>query len=348
MEDHQVYFKIARVGGASVLPHIQRLYTDHILKEGLRRYGVTQEDVRFLGGFDSYVYEYTKNNASFILKISHSTRRSESEIHGEMDWLHYLGKNGVSVAKSIPSDQGHLVEVIGERASYFTAVAYEKAPGQLPTKVMWNESFFEEWGRITGKLHALSKSYQASNPAWKRKEWYEEEHVNLQRFIPSDQKAVIAKSNDLLDRLKNLPKDKDMYGMIHGDLHLHNFHAHAGAITLFDFDDSAYHYFVYDIAVVLFYAFFRPLQQAEDKQLFIREFFASFLKGYRQENDFPTEWLAYLPDFLKLRHLILYVVFLQTLEGQEMEAEDRVTMDRLRRVIEEEWPIIDVDFRKMK
>ncbi|WP_312113715.1 hypothetical protein [Brevibacillus reuszeri] len=55
-----------------------------------------------------------------------------------------------------------------------------------------------------------------------------------------------------------------------------------------------------------------------------------------------------MPDFLKLRHLILYVVFLQTLEGQEMDAEDRETMDRLRRVIEEEWPIIDVDFRKMK
>lgn len=331
-----------------MLPHIQRLYTDNIFTELIKRYGVTNEDVRFLGGFDSYVYEFTKNNAPFILKISHSTRRTANEIHGEMDWLHYLGKHGVPVAKSIPSDEGNLVEVIGENASYFTAVAYEKAPGQLPTKAMWSEPFFEEWGRITGKLHSLSKSYQAMNPVWKRKEWFEEEHVNLQRYIPADQKVVIAKSNDLLDRLKCLPRDKDRYGMTHGDLHFHNFHVHAGTITLFDFDDSAYNYFVYDIAVVLFYAFFRPLQEAADKQLFIREFFTSFLKGYRQENDFPIEWLSYLPDFLKLRHLILYVVFLQSVEGQAIEAEDKETMNRLRRVIEEEWPIIDVDFMEIQ
>ncbi|MGG1660635.1 phosphotransferase enzyme family protein [Brevibacillus sp. NRS-1366] len=323
-----------------MLPAIEQ----SILSEIRNRYGIFQENISPLGGFDSYVYEFTKNGTPFILKISHSQRRTESELQGEIDWLQYVANHGVSVARAIPSELGNQVEVIGHADSYFTAVAFEKAPGHLPTKENWDPQLFEKWGRITGKLHSLSKSYQPHQAVWKRKKWDDEEHLNIQRYIPAEQEIVIKKSNELLSRLKSIPETNENYGIIHGDLHFLNFHIHDGDLILFDFDDSAYNYFLYDVAVILFYAYWRPLQETDDRRFFIKDFLTWFLKGYRQENEFPSEWFAYLPDFLKLRHLVQYVVFLQSVEGKPLTGEDEETLEHLNRVIEKDWPIIDVDF----
>ena len=39
-----------------------------------------------------------------IFFVSHSFRRSESLVLGEVDWINYLAEGGVSVAKAIPSN----------------------------------------------------------------------------------------------------------------------------------------------------------------------------------------------------------------------------------------------------
>lgn len=325
---------------------IQEQYNENILLEVLKRYDVDKDKVSFIGGFDSYVYEFSKNGNDYILKITHSIRRSANYILGEIEWLNFMAEKGLAVARAIPSTFGNFVETFGDNDSYFISILYEKAPGHLPTDADWNTSLFEEWGRITGKLHALTNTFKSNNPAWKRNEWFEEEHVNIEKYIPADQSIVIQKSKELLERLKKITPGTENYGLIHGDLHFLNFTIKDGRITLFDFDDIAYNYFANDIAVILFYTYWRPLRQSDNKKSFINEFLSSFIKGYNQENHFREEWFYQLQDFLRLRHLVQYIVFLQSVDMTSLNEDEIGYMYHMANVIEQDYLIVDFDFEQ--
>ena len=103
---------------------IKELYNDSILTEAISRYGVSHEAVKLLDGFESFIYEFSKADQEYILRISHSLRRSADMINGEIEWVNYLADNQVSVARAIPSKSGKLVEVIYLDDSHFSAVAF--------------------------------------------------------------------------------------------------------------------------------------------------------------------------------------------------------------------------------
>jgi Ser/Thr protein kinase RdoA (MazF antagonist) len=82
---------------------IRTLFNDQVFTNAASKYGVTLENISYVGGFQNYVFEYYKHGSPFILRIAHSSHRSVDLTKGEIDWLHYLYDNGVSVSKAIPS-----------------------------------------------------------------------------------------------------------------------------------------------------------------------------------------------------------------------------------------------------
>ncbi|WP_322448275.1 phosphotransferase enzyme family protein [Robertmurraya mangrovi] len=330
-----------------MLKEIEMLFNEDILRGFCDRYEVSIQDINMLGGFDSFVYEYERDGQDFILKITHSLRRTSNYIYGEVEWLNYMGDNGVRVSRAIPSKQGNLIEMIGDEVSYFMAICYEKAVGELPNESHWNKDLFEEWGRITGQLHRLTKNYQLNDATYKRNEWHEEEHLQIEKYIPMEQDIVLEKSKALINRIKELPKTVVSYGVIHGDIHHLNFYVDSNNhINLFDFDDIAYNYFINDIAVILFYAYWRPLKEHEDDQEFVDSFLKSFLTGYLSENELDLDWLKQLPDFLRLRHLTQYIVLLQSVDLDQLEEGEKDFLNHLKVVIEKDYPIVDFPFEQ--
>ena len=55
----------------------------------------------------------------------------------------------------------------------------------------WNGELFEALGSYTGRMHQITKRYQVKDPLYKRQEWYEEEQLKLDQYIPSDQTVVL-------------------------------------------------------------------------------------------------------------------------------------------------------------
>jgi amicoumacin kinase len=86
-----------------MLPQILALYNDKILAWFLERYDIDRETVRFLGDFDSFVYEFTREDKNYILKITHSIRRTSEYLLGEINWLNYLVDQDVSAARAVTS-----------------------------------------------------------------------------------------------------------------------------------------------------------------------------------------------------------------------------------------------------
>jgi len=285
-------------------------YNDDILRDAIRRYGIAPHQIKLLDSFESFIYEFEREGADYILRIGHSFRKSEALIQGEVDWINHLAHGGVSVARAIPSLSGQLVEVIDDRqGGQFLVTAFVKAKGQKPWEAGWTSARYENYGRLLGQMHALAVDYQPI-PAWRRPEWDEASLQFIEDYLPASEVIAHQQYRSVFEHIHSLPKDKTSYGLIHQDAHQNNFFMDAdGTLTLFDFDDCAYSWFVNDIAIVLFYI----SMDAEELGFpsaasFTHEFMTHFLRGYRQAYDLSPTWLKEIPVFLKLRELELYAV----------------------------------------
>lgn len=140
-----------------------------------------------------------------------------------------------------------------------------------------------------------------------------------------------------------MPKDKEGYGLIHTDVHSGNFFVDDnGNITIFDFDDCSYMYFISDIAIALFYCLLSP-DTVENKITFSYEFLDHFFRGYREENHLDYKWIKLLPDFLKLRELELYVVIYRSCDMDNPGPWEQNYMNNRKYNIEHDIPFIGAD-----
>ena len=285
-------------------------YNDTILQEAMRRYGIAPEKIRLLDSFESIVYEFEREGQGFILRIGHSFRKSEALIQGEVDWINHLARGGVSVARAIPSENGKLVEVIDDaQGGQFLVTAFIKAKGQQPWLAGWTSTRYENYGRLLGSMHALAVDYEPV-PAWRRPEWNDVSLNFIEQYLPETEVIARQTYETLMEHIHALPKDRSSYGLIHQDAHQNNFFMDDdGTLTLFDFDDCAYSWFINDIAIVLFYISMDAEELGfKDSASFTHEFMPHFLRGYRQAYPLSPAGLKEIPAFLKLRELELYAV----------------------------------------
>ena len=324
---------------------IKDRYNDTILQEAMRRYGITNDQIHPLDAFESFIYEFERDSHAYILRISHSFRRSESLVLGEVDWINYLAEGGVSVAKAIPSESGKLVEVIEDQwGGAFLVTAFVKARGQAPWD-LWTPKLYKSYGEMIGQIHTLSKSYQLNQAAWKRPDWNNDLFEFVERYLPESESIAKKKYRDICSHVNTLVKDRESYGLTHQDAHGNNlFVDERGQITLFDFDECAYNWFINDIAVVLFYI----VQDAEDWRVFTEEFLSHFLRGYVQACTLDFTWLKEIPNLLKIREIELYAVMHRDFDMNNIDDEwcARFMHNRKSR-IENDVPYIDFDFESL-
>jgi amicoumacin kinase len=332
-------------------PELVRRFHDGIRDEAALRYGVPPSDLAPLNAFENFVYECTTPDGDdAVLRVSHSTRRTLDYTLGEVEFVRWLAATELPVAKPILAESGRFVERIDDAESdqYFVVTAFERAPGHVfddapPLKERyWNAALFRELGRIFGRLHARAQSYRPSNASLKRQEWHEYDVVDVDRFAPLEEHVVRERTAEIVRRLNRLPRTPDGYGLIHADLHPHNFCFDEGRITVFDFDNSEYAWFVKDVAVILFYV--ARAESADRRDAAAAAFLAPFLDGYREVRPCEREWLEAIPDMLALQRSMNYALFHQY---RDPERVDDVTLDtwrRFRRDIEAAKPVLDLDF----
>jgi len=328
-------------------PKIAERYNDSILRQAVARFGIDDDKIELLDGFESFIYAFSRDGGDFILRIGHSLRRSQALIQGEVDWINYLAAGGAGVAQAVLSESGCLVEAVDDgQGEYFMATAFEKAEGGPPSKDLWNENLFGAWGRLLGRIHVLSKDYRLSDPSWRRGEWDSPANMFVEECLPKSDDKVLEKFQVLMAHLGSLPKDHHSYGLIHQDAHAGNIYVDADyRITLFDFDDCVYSWFIYDIAMVFFYGLMGSGVDTNAVEVFAR----NFLEGYSGENRLDPKWLAEIPYFLKLREIDLYAQIIHSFGGIENVDDPwcQSYLDGRREKIENALPFIDFDWSSL-
>ena len=323
-------------------------FNDEILQTAMQRYGIAKHQIKPLDAFESFIYEFEQAGDGYILRINHSFRKSEALILGEVDWINHLARGGVSVARAVPAQSGKLVEAIDDgQGGQFLVTAFVKAQGQKPWEAEWTPVRYENYGRLVGMMHALAVDYQPADPAWVRPQWNAESLNFIESYLPASETIAHQRYKTLLEHIDTLPKDKVTYGLIHQDAHQNNFFMDEnGKLTLFDFDECAYSWFINDIAIVLFYI----SMDAEElgfptAAAFTQEFMAHFLRGYRQAFTLDGRWLKEIPTFLKLRELELYAVVHRDFDIAAIDDPWIANFMHGRKArIEQDLPFIDFDF----
>ncbi|MCH7654184.1 MAG: phosphotransferase, partial [Chloroflexi bacterium] len=155
-----------------MLREYEGLNNDDVLAEAIRRFGIDAGGLTLLDGQHSLVYDCRRGEESLILKITHTLHRSRENIMGELEFVNYVAEGGVAAPRAVLSTRGNLVESIEVERGSFLAFAYERAPGALVDWRHWTPELFEEWGAVVGRMHALTKRYEPSSEAIRRRFWH--------------------------------------------------------------------------------------------------------------------------------------------------------------------------------
>jgi len=324
---------------------IRDRYSESILNQAREAYGIKSEEIRELDGFENYMYEFSCREKEGVLRIAHSFHRSPDQIRGELDWINYLKSGGASVARPLISLNDKWLEEIDDgTGEYFLANAFEKAAGHHH-RGDWSQALLFEYGRQIGLMHKLTTAYKPENLAWKRPDWDDPIHLEVERFIPPQDHKIKQVFHDLVKRTQNLPKDNSCFGLIHQDAHRGNFFVDDNdKITFFDFDDSSYSWFVEDIAMVLFYS----VMQQEDPAGFTDNFLSGFLPGYFSEYGLAPIWFQEIPLFLKRREIDLYAVIHRSFDVDNLNDPWCIWyLDGRKERLEKEIPFLDFDFTNL-
>lgn len=294
--------------------------------EAARRWGDGAGALTHVQDSENFVFRFERGHPprSYFLRLTHAGHRSLAQIAAELDFIRYLSRRGYRASPPVPSRRGNLVETLRTGTADFYACVFEAAPGAHVevNSSDWGETLFERWGRALATLHALSGRYAPRG--LRRYRWDEDDVlVHAATYIPPAESAARRALDDVTRRLSEVPAGGGSFGMIHGDFCRVNFNYDGGRITVFDFDDSCYHWFVYDLVCALAPASFRP---PEERRAY-REW---MVRGYRQVLPLDEPWRDHFDLLLRLRHVYLFALHLRNWSGTIERHPRRNLLDRLR------------------
>lgn len=303
-----------------------------------RLFGVRRDALRLVDGYEgcaNLVYECERDGQPCILRISFRPDRTVEQIQAELHFVSYLAEHGVRVSRPMLSRDGRLVETIRVRGVPLHVVSFVRGKGMRVPDNGYRyredapiEEYYQNWGQVLGRMHALAKDYEPAGDLPPRPSWFEihRSRLMIETQVPERLPVVRDRIRSLLAEIRSLPKDRDSYGLIHGDFNDGNFTVDYanGDMTVFDFDDCCTFWFAYELASAweggIGRAMFRGL---EERRAFMDHYMGQVMTGYDRENTLPAEWLARLPLFVRLIQVEEFLHFAQYIDepDEEMQAQ---------------------------
>ena len=319
--------EIAEICEAEVLASASRLFTAD--KEALKLFPDYE-------GSANLVYAYELQDKPFILRISFRPDRTASQIQAEIHFLNYLAENGVRIAKPVPSQGGKYLETIQAAGISFHIASFVRGKGMRVPDNDYRyrdeapiEEYFQNWGRVLGQMHARAKTYEPPGEDLKRPDWFElhtpEELITTR--VPERLPLLRERLLSLFKELRSLERDQDSFGLIHGDFNDGNFTVDYanGEITVFDFDDCCYFWFVSELASAWEGGVGRIMfAELEKRRSFMDYYMEQVMEGYSRENTLDTGWLILMPLFLKVVQAEELFHFIQYIDIPDEELQARI------------------------
>jgi len=309
----------------------------HLLPTSSELYGLDAYELSAINAHEggrNLVYNCSKaGEVEKILRISFLSDRSKDDFLAEAEYVRYLHTHGGSVANVINSLQGNLVEEITYGGNTFFVVLFEKAKGRQLAENGYQyregvplSEYYYNCGKALGKLHQLSKKYVPANKRYSFFDKFNVEYIN--KLIPETLSSLKQRLYKLIKELDSLSKDSEMYGMIHFDFSDGNYNIDfdTGQITVYDFDNSCFGWYLYDLANLWIHGvgWIQHEPDSNKRKEFMDGYFNTIIKGYRSETDISDTALEQLP--LLIQAVLMENIFdefeVAKMNGEEVEHDD--------------------------
>lgn len=322
------YREVIKIGDSYLLPIISELYELDGYKINL---------VKAHDGGRNVVYNCEKEGAvSKIIRIAFLDDRNREDFLGEVEYIRYLYEHGGSVSNVISSLNGNLLEEITHENHSFFVCGFERAKGKLLVENSYRyregvplTEYFYNCGKTLGRMHQLSKVYTPEHKRYSFFDKYNAEYID--KLIPPSLSLLKKKLFELLKTLEGLDRNCEFFGMVHFDYSDSNYMIDfdTGKITVFDFDNSCFCWYMYDLANVWTHGVgwiqFEP--DTEIRKKFMKDYFETVLAGYKSETDIKDIMLEKLPLFIKVVIMENIVDTFETIlnSGEEPECDEELS-----------------------
>ncbi len=241
-----------------------------------------------------------------VLRVYRAQGRPRIEIESEITWQRALGEEIGSMVSPIlvGQDGSTLVEVEQSKdGTVFFCVAYPLISGREPGEDKL-QRWFPELGAITALLHRQARTWV--RPAWfTRPTWNVDttlgDHPHWGHWSASvhdsEERAMHQRISDVVAaRLHRFGMESSRFGLVHADLRLANVLVEGESITVLDFDDCGFSWYLYDLACAL--TFNEARADAGD-------LVAAWVAAYRQVEPISSVDEYEIPTFIMLRRLLM-------------------------------------------
>ncbi|MEK3747658.1 phosphotransferase [Paenibacillus sp. FSL E2-8871] len=303
-------------------------------------YGLEGYEIRLINahkGGRNIAYNCDKaDSEAKIIRIAFLSDRSREDILGEVEYIRYLYEHGGSVSNVVNSQKGNLLETITLNNHTFFVCLFEKAKGSMLVENHYRyregvpiTEYYYNCGKVLGKMHHLSKGYTPVHSRYNFFDKYNADYID--KLIPDSLSLLKEKLVDLLTTLEGMDRNHESFGMVHFDYCDGNYMIDfdTGQITVFDFDNSCFCWYMYDLANLwtLGVGWIQFEQDVFKRKKFMDDYFKTVLEGYRSETRIEDSMLDTLPLFIQVTLMENIVDAFEVMRnnGEEPECDEELS-----------------------
>ncbi|QQS11651.1 MAG: phosphotransferase [Rhodospirillales bacterium] len=253
-----------------------------------------------------------RDGAAYVLRLHRPGYHTLEELVAERVWIRALGDAGVGVPIPVLArDGGDYVSVdvpaTGERRHAGMARWTE---GELLSAVL-ERADDAAVARCFAQLGAIAAAIHDQSAAWRPPASFRRHTLDVDGLIgdapfwgpfwehaalSARERRALLRARDLMrDALRRHGRDPAVFGLIHADMHPGNVLVDGDRLTVIDFDDCAFGWHQYEIAVALVHYETAPNFAVMER---------AFLAGYRARRAISDAALALLPMFRLIRGMV--------------------------------------------
>lgn len=241
-----------------------------------------------------------------IVRVHRPNYHSPKEIASEIAWINALRQDSsIHIPAPLPLDDGSFIASFDDEGQTRHLVAFEFMAGSEPSVDDSLTAGFELLGKISAQLHHHASQWQTPE-SFIRKSWTFETSFGDNPLwgdwrqalgLEKEGKAVLESlCKKLESQLSIYGETPDRFGLVHADLRLANLLIDQNKLSVIDFDDCGFSWFMYDFASAI--SFYEDSPHVPD-------LITAWLKGYRTVRPLSHEHEAMIPTFILFRRLLL-------------------------------------------
>jgi Ser/Thr protein kinase RdoA (MazF antagonist) len=255
---------------------------------------------------ENWTYLITNGSGeSSVLRLYRPAGRPAHEILSELAWMKAIRRYEPTLVPEVinTTDGGEVLELVRDPLPRCFGAMFGCAPGHEPAGDEL-AAWFPKLGAITARLHKHARG-------WDPPGWFERPRWDVATTLgdsphwgpwhrsvddPQERRQLGRLADVVRARLGRFGTGPARFGLMHADLRLANLLVDGERLTVIDFDDCGFSWFMYDLACALTF---------NEGRADVDELIGAWVEGYRTVESLTADDEAEIPTFLMLRRLML-------------------------------------------